>query len=542
MLSKKLITALLSMIYTFCLSQNFYNPSSIKDIKLTFPRADYDVFLDSVKSKGSDARLKGSMTIDGQKFEEVGVRYKGNSSYFGTRKKGLNKFPFNVKLKKKDKIEGKYNTLKLSNVNRDASFIREALSYEIVRTYMPAPQCNYARVYVNEKMMGFYNNVEAIDDHFIKNHYDFPKNLPNGRQDTEGWLVKCDPEWTAEESKTCPKGDKASLMYLGEDSTCYKSLYDIDKDGSWREFIQFVKTLNQEPEKIERILNVDQTLWMLALNNVLVNLDSYNGLFCHNYYLMRGADGRFTPLMWDLNMSLGGFVFDGVQQTPLSIEQLQTMQPLQHIDNPKRPLIAQVLKIPMYQKIYLAHMKTILSDWFTNEKYLQKAKELTQLIDNQVNADKNKHYSYEEFKQNLTKSVGNPKESVIGIEELMKARTSFLNNHPLIKKTSPKIETKPTPLLMGQAGSVSDDKMTIKVKVTGATRVWFVNRTDKNGVFRYAPMLDDGKHNDDAAGDGIYGVVVDKKAYLQYFINAEGEEAVSLLPERAAYEFFEWKL
>ena len=451
MLSRKIITALLSIVYTFSFGQNLYNPAAVKDIKLTFPRADYDAFLDSVKSKGGDARLKGSMTIDGQKFDEVGVRYKGNSSYFGTRKKGINKFPFNVKLKKKDKIEGKYNTLKLSNVNRDASFIREALSYEIVRTYMPAPLCNYARVYVNEKMTGFYNNVEAIDDQFIKNHFDFPKN-------NEGWLVKCDPEWTAEESKTCPKGDKASLMYLGEDSTCYRSLYDVDKDGNWKEFIQFVKTLNQEPEKIERILNVDQTLWMLALNNILVNLDSYNGLFCHNYYLMRGADGRFTPLMWDLNLSLGGFVYDGVQAGSLSIEQLQTLQPLQHLDNPKRPLVAQVLKIPMYRKIYLAHVKTILADWFTNGKYLQKAKEITQLIDNQVNADKNKHYSYDEFKQNLTKSVGNPKENVIGIEELMKARTAFLNAHPLLQKAQPKIEAKPTP-------SVSEEKNTQLTKI-----------------------------------------------------------------------------
>ena len=524
---KNFITLSLSMLCTLCVGQNFYNSTSIKEVRLTFPLGDYDKFLDSVKRLGSEARLKGTMTIDGQKFEEVGVRYKGNSSYFGTRKKGLNKLPFNIKLKKKDRIEDKYNTLKLSNVNRDASFIREALSYEIVRTYMPAPNCNYARVYVNDKYIGFYNNVESIDDRFLKNHFDFPKN-------TNEWLVKCDPDWTESEPKNCPKGDKASLMYLGEDSTCYKPLYDIDKDGNWREFITFIKTLNQEPEKIERILNVDQTLWMLALNNVLVNLDSYNGLFSHNFYLLRGADSRFTPLMWDLNMSFGGFTSDGVQPVPLSMEQLQTLQPLQQMDNPKRPLIAQVLKIPMYRKIYIAHLKTILSDWFLNEKYLKRAKELTQLIDNQVKEDKNKHYAYDEFKDNLTKSVGNGNEKVIGIEELMKARTAFLNSHPVLQKAPPKIEDKPTP-------SVSEDKITVKVSVTGAARVWFVNRSDKNGVFRYTPMHDDGKHNDNAAGDNIYGVSVDKKNYLQYFINAEGEEAVSLLPERAAFEFFEIK-
>ena len=522
MFKKLIFSTLFFAFFNLLTAQNFYNSTDIKDIKLNFAGNNWDKFLDSVKQERSDSRLMGTMTLDGKTYGNVGVRYKGNSSYFGSRKKGIEKLPLNVKLDKKDKIEGKYETLKLSNVNRDASFLREALSYEIIRNYMPAPQCNYARVYVNDKMMGFYNSVEAIDKNFLKNHFGYEKK--------DAWLVKCDPEWTAQEPKTCPKGDKASLMYLGEDSTCYAPLYDMDDKGHWKEFITFIKTLNQEPEKIERILNVDQTLWMLALNNVMVNLDSYNGLFCHNYYLMRGKDTRLTPLMWDLNMSFGGFTSDGSNVNPLSIEQLQTMQPMLHSDNPKRPLIAQILKISMYRKIYVAHLRTILNDWFVNEKYLQRAKELAQLIDNQVNADKNKHYSYQDFKNNLTQSVGTANEKVVGLEELMKKRTAFLLNHPLFQKPSPKIEASATP-------SVNGEKISVKVKVSGAIRVWFVVRNDNNSLYRYLQMLDDGLHDDGGAGDGVYGVVFDKKPSLQYFINAESEETVSLMPERAGWEY-----
>jgi hypothetical protein len=552
-MTKKLrITLLLSIVYISLFAQNLYEGASIKEIKLSFPRSDWNKFLDSAKQNHSEARMKGTLQFEGQKFEQVGVRYKGNSSYFGSVKKGIVKLPLNIKLAKGQKINNKYETLKLSNVNRDASFIREALSYEIVRSYMPAPQCNFAKVYVNDKYLGLYNNVEAIDEEFIDNYIPKPvtttpkgeiaaKSLPSDDKKGENkekkkdkdkmWLVKCDPEWTAEEPKNCPKGDKASLMYLGEDSTCYMPLYDVDKDGEWRTFIQFVKILNTEPDKIERYLNVDQTLWMLALNTVMVNLDSYNGLFSHNYYLLFGPDGRFTPLIWDLNMSLGGFAFDGKSQAPLSTEQMQLLAPMQHLDNPKRPLIAQLLNIPMYRKVYVAHIKTILNDWFVNEKYLKRGKEIAQLIDSQVNDDKNKHYSYQDFKDNLTKTVGTGADKMIGIEELMKKRTEFLTALPILQKTAPTLEGTPIP-------SVLNDKSVIKIKAKGATRVWFLVRDNPSKAFRYMPFADDGQHGDDIANDGTWGVVFEKKAAMQYYIIAENDDAVTLSPSNASKVFY----
>lgn len=552
MINKLRTTVLLSILCSTLMAQNLYDATSIKEIKLNFPRGDWNKFLDSAKQNHSEARLKGTLQLEGQKYEQVGVRYKGNSSYFGSIKKGIIKLPLNVKLAKGQKINNKYETLKLSNVNRDASFLREALSYEIVSSYMPAPQCNFAKVYVNDKYLGLYNSVEAIDEAFIDNYIPKPivatskgeivakspqndnkkgENKEKKKEKDKMWLVKCDPEWTAEEPKNCPKGDKASLMYLGEDSTCYMSLYDMDKDGDWRAFIQFVKILNTEPDKIERYLNVDQTIWMLALNTVMVNLDSYNGLFSHNYYLLFGPDGRFTPLIWDLNMSLGGFAFDGKSQAPLNTEQLQLLAPMQHMDNNKRPLIAQLLNIPMYRKVYVAHIKTILNDWFVNEKYLKRGKEIAQLIDSQVNDDKNKHYSYQDFKDNLTKSVGTGADKMIGIEELMKKRTEFLTALPILQKNAPILDGLPTP-------SVLNDKSILKIKAKGATRIWFLVRDNPSKAFRYMPFADDGQHGDDTANDGTWGVVFEKKAGMQYYIIAENEDAVTLSPSNASKVFY----
>ena len=66
--------------------------------------------------------------IDGLKDENVGVKYKGNSSYNINNVKN----PINIRLdylNNGQSIDG-YNVLKLSNGFMDPSFVREVLSYE----------------------------------------------------------------------------------------------------------------------------------------------------------------------------------------------------------------------------------------------------------------------------------------------------------------------------------------------------------------------------------------------------------------------------
>jgi CotH kinase protein len=507
-------------------AQSFYDIQTVKDIRLSFEKKDWDAFMDSVKKNNGETRLIGDLTIDGQSFPKVGVRYKGNSSYFNVRHSNLSKLPLNIKVSETDKkalIFNKYHTMKLSNVFRDPSFIREALSYEIIRKYMPAPEANFAKVTVNNQLLGIYSNTESLDGNFIKNHFNTDK----------GWWVKCDPEWNAKEVANCQKGDKSSLMYLGEDSSCYKNVYEVNDGGSWKEWLDFIRILNQEPDKIEKYLNVDQTLWMMAFNNILVNLDSYLGRLSHNFYMYRGVDGRFTPVVWDLNLSFGGFGLDGQNPAPLSLEAMQTMSPFLHADNPKRPLFSQLMQKETYRKMYIHHCKTILKDWFYNDEYLRRANSMMQTIDYQVKSDKNKLYSYESFQQNLNQTVSIGTVQIVGIKELMQKRVEFFKNHPAFKKDAPTIQNPVT-------GTV-EDKKSIKITVKGANRVFFCVRNDINSAYRYLPMFDDGKHDDGAAGDGVFGTVFLAKAGMQYYILAENDDSIGLLPERAGFEFLELK-
>jgi len=500
---------------------------SILEVKLYFEEVDWDQQLDALKQAGEDNRLLGEVIINGEKFTEVGVRYKGNSSYYNVRNEGLSKLPFNIKLDykgKKQALAGNITTLKLSNVFRDPSFLREVLAYEIAGEYMPAPKANYAKVYVNDKYLGLYNNTESIDDLFLDQYYG----------EHNGTLVKCDPNWHVKAPENCELGDKASLMYLGPDSTCYLGLYEMKTKTGWDKLIELTQVLNQEFESIESILNVDQALWMLAFDNVLVNLDSYIGQLCHNYYLYQDTAGIFHPMVWDMNLAFGGFRRTGIGNS-LSNKAMSTLSPFIHFKekNEKRPLITQLLADPFYRKIYVAHIKTILTEQFLSTRYLERAAAIQALIRTDVAEDENRLYPLESFEANIDTTIRVQGASIVGIKELMEPRIAYLSEHPLLKMKQPAIS---------EVEHVEYGEFTgFSAKIEGAQRVWLCHRDTLHGPFQRIEMFDDSGHHDQQEGDSIWGCTIEKGKGVQYYIIAEGEHTASLSPARAALQYYEIK-
>lgn len=127
---KILLAAAILIITDLAGAQSLYDPSRLQEIRIYFAFSDWDARLDSLKKANPDGRLiAGYALLNGQRFDSVGIRYKGNSTYSATR----NKNPFNIKLdfvKGSQQYDG-FNTLKLSNAFMDPSFLREALGYQI---------------------------------------------------------------------------------------------------------------------------------------------------------------------------------------------------------------------------------------------------------------------------------------------------------------------------------------------------------------------------------------------------------------------------
>lgn len=514
-------------LFSLSAQEDIYDLDQVLEIKMYFPQSNWEYLLDSLKQVGEDDRLKGNIEINGKKYEGVGVRYKGNSSYFNVRKKGSSKLPFNIKLdykKKKHQLAGGVTKLKLANVFRDPSFLREVLSYNIARKYMPAPRANFAKVYINDQYLGIYNNTESIDKTFLTAQFN----------QNEGTLLKCDPNWHVKVDPNCPKGDKASLMYLGDDPACYMASYELqsDDEAGWQDLIYLTKVLNQNPDSLDQIFNVNQALWMLAFNMVLVNLDSYTGRLCHNYYVYKDTFGYYHPMVWDMNLSFGGFRFLGLEGRPLSNQEMQELSPFVHYKerNKKRPLITQLLRNNLYRKIYLAHIRTILEENFVEGQYIEDAENIKQRIDELIKLDDNKLYDYEAFKSNLEVSTKADKQSIIGIQELMAKRSEYLLNHPVMKH--------PVPFIDKAEHLAFADEYAINASIEGAQKAWVFYRNDPNALFQKVELFDDGSHNDQKATDGIWGVNLKAVEGTQYYIVAEGKTEASLSPRRAGLAYY----
>lgn len=504
---------------------DLYDIDHVLEVKVKFEQDNWANMLDSLKQMGNDHRLEAEVSVDGKLYKGVGVRYKGNSSYFNVRKDGASKLPFNIEfnhIDKDQKLPGGYETLKLSNVFRDPSFLREVLGYEMAGRYMPAPRANFARVFVNDVYLGLYNCTESVDDEFLEKFYQEPEE--------EGTLVKCDPDWHGRSISSCPDGDKASLMYLGTDSICYKYLYEMKSDYGWDDLIELTRILNKEPQNLEKILNVDQALWMLAFNNVTVNLDSYTGRLCHNYYLYQDSFGIFQPILWDMNLCFGGFRYSGLGR-PLSNEAMQDMSMFIHYKekNDKRPLITTLLENDFYRKTYVAHIKTIYKDYLADSTYLDRAQAIAAIIDTHVQEDTNKLYTYEDFQKNILETTRVDETNIIGLAELMNGRANYYREHPLLVKEDP---------IIADVKHESDGaSVTISATVTQSEQVWLYYRTVQRGPFQRIEMSNTSGYSE-SVSENVWAISLDKSEVLEYYLVAEGDKTLSLSPERAAFEFY----
>ncbi len=394
---------------------DFYNSDTLIEVRMYFQETNWDYILDSLFVEGNEDRLMGNLVIDGSSYFNVGVRYKGYSSASVNRIKN----PFNIKLDYaiNDQNHLGHDKIKLSNVIQDPSFVREVLSYEIARKYMPASGASFANVYVNDTLIGLYTSVEAVNKNFLINHFGTKNNA----------FFKGNPE------SLDLNGENANLSNSpGTDTSDYYSLYDLKSNHGWSSLFGLIDALNSDPTNIETVLNVDRTLWMHAFNYSLINFDSYVG-YAQNYYLYQDHNGQFNPILWDMNMSFASFRLADASEfwDGFSIAEAQTMDPLLHHNSVSvyaRPLMRNLFENDTYRKMYLAHMRTIIEENFDNQEYFARGVQLQALIDTSVFNDTNKFYSYTDFQDNLTSSVSDLIDYP-GITELMDARSTYLNSY-----------------------------------------------------------------------------------------------------------------
>lgn len=512
-----------SFISAVSAQKDFYDTNTIQDIRITFEQKNWRYMLDSLRYNG-DALLKGRVDINGQRFDGAGIRYRDGKAFTpGGRRNGL--FVVLNHMNDSQNYQG-YTDLDLSSALRDPSMVREVLGYEIIRRYAPAPKANYSKVTINGEYYGLFVNVETVTNTFLTNHFGT----------SQGSLFKSNPNTIEQAPDGCKAKSYASLQY-DKDPACFKFHFEGSDNADWRELVELTRVLDESPEEIDRVLDVDRTLWMLAFNNLLVNLSSYTGQHSPHYYLYNDGKGRFVPIVFDLNLAFGSFKNTGVG-SDLGTKELLELPALLYADDVTKPLISVLLSNELHRKQYISHMRTIMAEYFVSGLFEKRARELQQLISDAFSKDSNRYYPVEDFNRSLMETIGT-RSNIPGIVDFMQKRLAYLEQDEAFQVVPPSItEVKVIHRERFASQQVTDFKIQAKVEKY-AKNVRLFYRFESSQDFAETPMQDDGRRHDEQANDGIYGVVVQPapgSSRIEYYIMAENAKAVNYDPPRYTYD------
>ena len=521
-------------------SQNLYNPQqlyetpgglfdedSVREIYLDFYDPNYHNYLVNAWFYNPDERIPAILTMNGVSYDSVGVRYKGNSTFCLPNDISNPKVPYNIDMNYF--ISGQnllgYKKLKLANAWMDPTFVKQISSSNVYRKYLPTGESNLVKLYVQGNYLGLYVNDESINKQFLKKHFD----------EKSGPLFKCDNIDRFCDTANAPSAMPPNLFYMGDDTTLYYDSYDMKSDYGWEELVNLIKVINTDFENIDSVLNVDRTLWAFAVNQVIANLDCYNTYYVHNYYLYQTKDGLFQMIPWDLDNSFVGAIMGFDYWNPSNVYEYDpyftgpnlggTTQPWD-----ERPLLFKLLNNPIYRKIYTAHLRTIINESLNISDIGANVIDLQNVGLSAASQDNNKAFSMSDYYSNVNSALWTGW-GFGGIISTVDARKQFLLSHPEISMSPPIISEL----------NVSENFVT--VNIFGANSVeLMVTTSEYNSKFQSFQMLDDGTGGDQLANDGIFSCLFpfNGNTNVKFYIRAENNDAISLLPERAEYEFYEY--
>ena len=522
----------------FGLGQNLYTPQNLYDspggifdedslrvINLQFYNSGYHSYLVNSWYYNPDERIPATLTLNGTIYDSVGVLYKGNST-FCLPNDNLNiKVPYNIDMNYF--IDGQellgYKKMKLANAWMDPTFVKQIISSNIYRTYLPTGESNLVKLNVQGNYVGLYVNDESINKEFLKKHFD----------EKSGPLFKCDNIDRFCDTTNAPSAMPPNLFYMGNDTTLYYDSYDMKSDFGWGELVNLIRVIDLDFSNIDSVLNVDRTLWAFAVNQVIQNLDCYNTYYVHNYYLYQTKDDLFQMIPWDLDNSFSGAIMGFDFWNPSNIYEydpyltgpsLGSAQPWD-----ERPLLYKLLDNPHYRKIYTAHINTIINEALDTSAISANINSLQSLAYNAASLDYNKAFSMNDYYSNVDDPLW-VNWGFGGILSTVNERKEFLLSHPEVSLVSPIID------------NVMITNNLVTVEVFNATSVeLMVTTSEYNSKFQSFVMLDDGLNGDVASNDGIYSLGLpffSSGLEVKFYIRSENNDAIKLRPQRAEYEFY----
>ncbi|MFM9985186.1 MAG: CotH kinase family protein [Flavobacteriales bacterium] len=510
--------------------QGLYKQDEMKTIYLEFSQSNWWNQLTTNYNSGAD--LSATMTIDGVTYEQVGVGFKGQTSYMMVN--GEEKKSFSIKTDAF--IDGQtcqgYKTFNLNNCFDDPSFLREFLYLHMICNHIPAAKAAFVKLVINGENWGVYPSVQQMNGDYLKEWF----------MSNDGALWRADsptsgfgggggggggPQW----------GDgTAALNYLGPDTLDYQEYYTLKSTGIENPWDQLVNTcdvlentaLANLITDLPPVMDVDRALWLLACEIAFGDDDGYIFKGKMDYYLYWESEtGRMTPLEYDGNSVL--------------VDESENWAAFYHADNANYPLMNLLMQVPDYRQRYLAHLRTIMNELMDDQYVSDMIDFYYNLIDAEVQLDDKKLYSYTQFTQgpnDLTSRIA--------------ARKTLLSNNTEVNTVGAAISNVVMESAAGEWGiPLENELVDILAQIESGDGIFAVNlyySADIVGNFTQLTMLDDGNNNDGSAGDGVYGMSIPGQAMgtlVRFYIEAienNNAKTRTYLPVGAEHDVFYYQI
>jgi len=332
------------------------------------------------------------VVINGETFNGVGIRTKGNSTITQTAKSESEKYSLNIKFNKFVKGQTYYglDAFCLNNMIDDATCVKEYIALDVMRHIgVPAPLTNYAAVTVNGEYYGLLLMLETYSESYLNRVF----------ATTAGQLYNVKK---SEKEKNGNDHSGGSLLYVGHEKNAYSSIFDNavfnNKSSKHEErIIAAIENLNAGTD-IEKYWDVDEILRYFAAHTAVVNLKSYVSDQQQNYYLyVRG--GHVTILPWNYRSAFGGYPKSMTDATFVVNFPIDT--PVFGVKMEDRPLLDKLLAVPEYKERYHKYLHQIVEEYFDSGVFEKTVNSLNSKIGDYVKKDVSELNVYEQYADSL---------------------------------------------------------------------------------------------------------------------------------------------
>ena len=144
---------------------------NITNIDIIADEADWQNMIDNASD---EEYINVDVNINGELFENVGIRPKGNSSLQTAESSDSDKYSFKIKFDKYDKEQTCYglDKLVLNNIISDNTYMKDYLSFDMMKFMgVNGALYNYSYVTVNGEYWGLYISLEGYDKSFLNRTY-----------------------------------------------------------------------------------------------------------------------------------------------------------------------------------------------------------------------------------------------------------------------------------------------------------------------------------------------------------------------------------